>query len=249
MKSVLFVTHCYSTVLPQYAGLLKFQLESLRILDNKIAGSISISVALCYNEDDVAVRDVYTYYRYHTPLDVRGIKLNIPMLGRRCIGRNVAALTNQCDMVWFTDCDHCFMEEAVLGLSRAWEQGIAKGTGPISMIFPKEIMIHKDHATGDKCVEDGCVQGRWGINPKDFIPKSYNRAIGGVQIVSGDWARRFGYLRDTDWQKMPDDKHVPFSDFRDDIAYRRACLEHGRIEGVDLPGVYRMRHSLKTHPD
>ncbi len=39
----------------------------------------------------------------------------------------------------------------------------------------------------------------------------------------------------------------PFKDFRDDLAYRRECSEQGPIIGVDIPEVYRIRHSKTTY--
>ena len=84
------------------------------------------------------------------------------------------------------------------------------------------------------------------IDPTEFVEKRYGRAIGGVQIVRGDFARKYGYLHDVAKYQQPVEH--PFGDFRDDIAYRDFVRSFGRIVGIDLPGMYRLRHGVKTHP-
>jgi hypothetical protein len=101
-------------------------------------------------------------------------------------------------------------------------------------------MIHKDHVTGDLV-----LSGQRPLHIGDFVPKHYTRAIGGVQIVRGEFAQKYGYLNSESKWQLPNPK--PFGDFKDDIAYRRMCGLFGKIRGVDLDGVLRIRHSTTTY--
>ena len=114
------------------------------------------------------------------------------------------------------------------------------------MIFPGQIQISKNWDIGDKATCELVRNPKLrSINKEDFAPKGYNRAIGGVQIVRGEFARAHGYLNDQDEWQTPVD--VPFGSFKDDIAYRDFCREHGPIVKVELPGVYRLRHNTTSY--
>ena len=115
------------------------------------------------------------------------------------------------------------------------------------MIYPALIQIHRDHATGDAATVLVDQPKLISVNKAEFIPKHYNRAIGGVQIVQGDFARKHGYLNDSpEWQKPTE---TPFGDFKDDVAYRKFTSQFGPIVGVDFPGVFRIRHSSTTYQE
>jgi hypothetical protein len=113
-----------------------------------------------------------------------------------------------------------------------------------SMIYPKTIKISENHAVGDMALRHVSHPAVKGIDRGQFVEKRYRRAIGGVQIVQGDVAR-LGYLADSVRFQKPAD--LPFGDFRDDLAYRAECSKHGMIVGVDLPGVYRIRHGSTSY--
>jgi hypothetical protein len=181
------------------------------------------------------------WFWHNTKLPVKAISLFRGELGRRCIGRNMAALQTDADLVWFADVDQVYHRGCLDRLAAMdWP-------GEASMIFPQWIEIHKDHATGDRYAEAVVEPRLVDIDPDDFIPKKYHRAIGGVQIVGGDFARDHGYLDDDPkWQK-PRTDGKPFAGFRDDIEYRKFCQQLGVIVPVDLPGMYRLRHSVTTH--
>jgi hypothetical protein len=165
----------------------------------------------------------------------------IQNLGRRCIGRNEAALGTRSDYVWFTDVDYMFGAGCLDGLSSLkWPSGA-------TMVFPRQIQILKDHATGDSWLRHAVDQvGMLTISEHDFVPHRFNRAVGGVQIVRGDFARKHGYLNVPEWQKPT---KRPFCNFKDDIAYREFCRKHGEIVAVDLPGVFRIRHTETAYKE
>ena len=165
-------------------------------------------------------------------------------LGRRSIGRNLAAKWSKADIVWFTDVDHCFCNGIFSNLENLeWPEDT-------TMVYPKIIMIHKNHEIGDALLRTIKERIHYPLpvpllNVHNFIEKQYNRAIGGVQIVRGEFAYEHGYLDGEEKWQRPVKK--PFGDFRDDIAYRNFCTKYGSIMSVDLPGVYRIRHTETTY--
>jgi len=232
------ITHCYASQLPFFATCLKFQLQSISVtgVDN------DVEVNVCFNRDDIDTVKVLRWYETNKVRRHKLVTFEFPVeeLGRRSIGRNKAALWSKADIVWFTDVDYCFCDGIFNKLeSFQWPEGA-------SMVFPGTIMIHKNHAMGDELLKihknNDIVPL---IVPDDFTESVLNRAIGGVQIVQGDFAYEHGYLKDEEKWQRPTVK--PFGDFRDDIAYRKFCLKYGTIEKVELPGIYRIRHTETTY--
>jgi len=241
------VTHCLATENPNFAGALALQLSSL-LLDQP--RHCDLVVTICMNEDDVnTVRVINHFSRLqHDGISICALSLPIGQLGRRCIGRNYAALHTSADLMWFTDVDHCFCDGILDRLAQlVWPQ-VSDGHqfNPAMMIFPREIMISRNWDFGDKATCDLAQKPQLkSINKEDFVPKGYNRAIGGVQIVRGSTAKKLGYLNDQDEWQTPINK--PFSSFKDDIAYRGVCQKWGGIVKVELPGVYRLRHGKTSY--
>ena len=234
------VSHCLADIYPHYADLLCYQLSSL-ILDRPRLCDVTVTICYLYADTQTeAVLDLFSKYT-NSELHLNPIEFGWrDYLGRRSIGRNKAAMYSDADIVWFSDVDQCYRDGILDQLAKMeWPKEAA-------MIYPRDIKIHKDHTTGDRAAK--LVDGKpriMGINYTNFIPKHYTRAIGGVQIVRGDFAREHGYLNGIDKWQQPANK--PFGDFRDDIAYRKFCQEHGGVRGVDLPGVYRLRHSTNSY--
>ncbi len=237
MKTIEIVTHCYAAELAHYAYCLDFQIASLRksVLDSY---PCRVQLAVCMWPEDRLTNVCLSYLPASDNLVVSTLAMSKEELGRRSIGRNLAALNTTADLVWFTDVDHVFTQECLERLAAMdWPAGA-------SMIYPKTIQISRDHATGDQAIKQIAFH-RYEINPNDFVPKHYSRAIGGVQIVTGDFARKYGYLDSYPEYQKPVVK--PFGDFKDDIVYRKFCLTHGPIIGVDLPGIHRIRHSTTSY--
>lgn len=239
------VSHCYALELPHYAACLRYQLSSF-LLHAPMQCDILATVCCC---EDRATLNVLEWFQRHTPLRTKVILLPRDQLGRRCIGRNIAALGSKADIIWFADVDQVYGDGVLDRLATLpWPSESIPGQefGLASMVFPRDIKIHRDHATGDKVavtVGPGLVD----VDPAEFIDHHYHRAIGGVQIVRGDFARQHGYLNGVKkWQKSVQQGRL-FGDFNDDIAYRKQCLVHGPIMPIDLPGVYRIRHSRTSY--
>ena len=248
------VTHCLATGLPNYAGALALQISSLLLDQPK---HCDVAMTICMNEkDDDTVRVIRHFAKLqHAGLSIQALSMPVGELKRRCIGRNFVARHSTADFVWFTDVDHCFCDGILDRLVRLRWPPIENRTVrqlsskvPASMIFPGEIMISKSWDLGDDETE-GLAQvpslGR--IKKENFIPKGYNRAIGGVQIVQGHFARSYGYLHNQEKWQTPKPTDATFGPCTDDKAYRTFCLGHGPIAKINLPGVYRVRHNQCSH--
>ena len=233
------VSHCYAVDYPHYANALCYQLSSIALA--LYLPRCEVIPVVCLDPSDGRTRSMVDWFLLNTNLKIKAIPLPIHRLGRRAIGRNLAAKLSQADIVWFADVDQTYEDDIFSDLMNLhWPDGV-------SMIYPKTIKIHRDHATGDKALEKVAgVPGVLSIDKTEFIDKRYKKAIGGVQIVRGDFARKHGYLYDhPKWQKPVEDGR--FARCRCDIPYRKFCWEHGKVVGVDLPGMYRLRHTKASH--
>ena len=240
MRSIEIVTHCWAGRYAHYAHSLTYQLSSL-VLHRS---SAPVLVALCFDPQDSLVSGVIDFFRGE--VDFKLFPMKVSDLGRRSIGRNKAALETQADVVWFTDCDHVFHDGCLDHLADLlWPEWAP-------MVYAKTIMIHKDWATGDAALVKARVPTLVNIDPNEFMPKRYNKAIGGVQIVRGDFAREHGYLRDIPRWQRPYHGDRQFDSCVCDKAYRR-FIQDRRTENsilpIDLPGLYRLRHTQTTHHD
>ena len=237
MKTIEIVTHAYAEEMPHFASALVHQLSSILLHPSKCC---KVAVSLCSTLNDRRIDLVSRYFlTQQKELDLGIYDMSADELGRRSIGRNRVAKDTDADIVWFADVDQVFRDGIFDRLAEM------EWPADASMIYPRMIKIHKDHATGDKLLCGMKEPKLVDIDPEDFIDKRYRKAIGGVQIVQGDFARQHGYLNgDEKWQRSTD---KPFGDFRDDVAYRSFCLQHGPIVGVDLPGMFRLRHTATTY--
>lgn len=247
--SILIVTHCYAETLPQYAVFLRAQLGSLAAHPPKCDWKICV----CHFLDD---RDVVErLYSYKSLLGDHLYGIGFGTKGelfRRAIGRNIAALdSNEAEIVWFTDVDHVFGEGCIDSLLETWRtlQWNAQTVGePVAMVYPKTIQIQTEHARGDRFVEEQLKHPTLCPFPDDaeWETKKYDRAIGGIQICNGNLVRQHGYLNGTKWIQ-PTDGTKPFPSFGDDKAFRNRMAELGKIVPIELPNLFRLRHTKTTY--
>lgn len=244
-----FVTHCYATKLTHFATALYLQLSSLANAANTSNNNIKVTVF--YNQEDLQTAHVLNLFeddKRRKNLELVKQHLPVDQLGRRSIGRNMAAKNTDADIVWFADVDYWFGATVTNDLlSIEWNNNT-------TMVFPGKIQISKSHEVGDKTLKYySSILTPDPLNRPPFTPhmqvrdydeKIYYKAIGGVQIVRGDFAREHGYVPNSKWQKPV---KIPFGDFRDDIAYRSFCRSVGTILPVDLDGVFRIRHSETSY--
>ena len=247
MKTIEIVSHCYAERLPHYAAALCYQLSGFILHPPR---GCKAWVTVCYDPTDGRTSQVLDWFtRNCTSWDSRSvccIKLPADKLGRRSIGRNFAAKDSRADLVWFADVDQVFHGECLDALA-AMEWPEQEGR-VASMVFPRHLKISRDHATGNaltaKVLERPAVVD---VDPAEFTDKTYNVAIGGVQIIRGVDARRYGYLDGDPYWQQPRTDGLPFKEFRDDLQFRKICNRRGPIVGIELPGLYRIRHLETTH--
>lgn len=233
------VSHCYAMELPHYADALCYQLSSFIMHPPQ---KCDVVASICYCCEDEKTGAVVKWFYDNSELTINPCITTPEKLGRRAISRNFVASLSSADFVWFADVDQVYRDGILDRLvEMPWPDDVV-------MVFPQDIMIHRDWKTGDRATQ--ALNGKprlVNISVAEFVPKHYNRAIGGVQIVRGDFARRYGYLNGhPKWQQPRTDGKM-FGDFVDDRQYRGFCGRHGKIVGVDLPGLYRIRHSTTSY--
>tara|TARA_R100000329_G_scaffold50896_2_gene47004 strand:+ start:3201 stop:3911 length:711 start_codon:yes stop_codon:yes gene_type:complete len=233
-----FVSHCYAKNNYQYASFLKIQLESIKAAANHTPG---IDIVVCFCLEDAQTVNVINEY-----IDQMGNVL-IPLamrdaeLFRRSIGRNRATKlpTHSGDLpkfYWFTDVDYFFSPDIAIQVDKAYSSINREAI----LFYPKFGYIQRSHSEGDDLAKN--VTGIPDVST--WKKKRHSRAIGGIQIVNGHWARQNGYVPTGKWSK-PRTDGKPFGDFQDDLAFRKIVEIPGT--GLDIPGVYRCRHTCKTY--
>lgn len=242
MSGIHLITHCYAAELPQFATFLRYQLSSLVL--NPPAVPFLIEVR--YSPDDRRTADVVNEFSILLGAQIGLSPMQPPeRLFRRAIGRNEAALSSHADLLWFTDCDYCFGPGCLDGLWESWN----KLEQFASMLYPKQIMTMKSHSDGDDLVAADMDADRFEevveLGADLFKAQRVHKAFGGLQIVPGSLARRYGYLDGSRRYQRPLAK--PFSNFHDDVAFRKSCLKYGPVLPIEVPNLYRLRHTKTTY--
>ena len=244
------VTHCYAGLLPQYAALLHYQLSSLSLWK---AEDCDVSVTVVGTVEDELTLRVYNNWRAdHCPASVQStfFQQSKAALFNRAIGRNVQALTTKADLVWFADCDYVFGEGCFDRLAVIWN-AVTKNENRPTLMYPRTVRIHKSHELGDAAIVRQLRRlHSWQYEPTDVDPAEFkcreeSKPYGGLFIVNGDYCREHGWLRrHSSVLREVEDTSVPFQSFRDDVMFRKQC---GGWVNVQLPNVYRIRHSKTTY--
>lgn len=214
------ISHCFG---PRYASLLNYHLSSLVLRESKM-----ITMTVIYIATDDATKAVLEYFK---SISKPWIKWNfIPMVEslvyQRPIGRNIAAKLTKADIVWFADSDHAFGDGCLDALYQL-PDGDAVYHPDMLMACNRGAFAGMLAAVKTPCIID--------VDRSKFRPITMWKAVGGVQIVSGDTARKFGYLPDSEtWQK-PLDKYQ-----RDDGSafWREQFKQLGKLS---IPNVYRIQ--------
>lgn len=244
-------THCWSFVNLHYAVFLRAQLSSL--VANPPHRDLDWGISVVYDPTDHTT--VVEVERAAPLLGKRLTPVSLPREScwRRCIGRDLVAKQNEdADLVWFTDCDYLF-HSGCLELIWQWWETYNKPT----MIWPTSYSANKDVGYIDNWWEQ--ILYRPGLvlpNPTRFTEYKCPRAIGGVQIVAGEYLRQFGYLRDDPVWQQPSTQG-PFPDAGDIVTFRRRMeqtTEYGdpakpvKIMGTPFNGqLHRMRHTVSGY--
>ncbi len=223
------VTHCW-----RYSRLLCYQLSSFFLYP---PDDVEVTVTVFYSAEDLESVAVINYFRglpQPPSVHLRPRELLRSNLLRRSIGRNLAALQTAADWIWFTDCDYVFGATCLDGLPAA----LTNVTSPLA--FPRYINLNATHAEGDRLISQVNRPGTYDIMPGAFVKRRMPRAIGGVQLVTGDAARTRGYLPNSFWQTPVEG--YKFCRCREDCTYRKSFRTPA--SKIELPAVYRIRHSV-----
>lgn len=227
------ITHCW-----QYDRLLAYQLTSLCKYYVTNAG-IQIVATVFYNSSDEHTANMLDWFCSNsTWIDFQPAELPIPELLNRSIGRNKAAIQSKADWVWFADCDYVFGPDSLSTVCK-----FDPDDSPL--FFPRIVQTHFRHAIGDDYIQAVSKPGFYDIDPVNFYAQKMDRAIGGIQIVHGNTARKHGYCN---WRRaqrpISGNKFVNPSG---DVWYRKSLETTGLA--VDIPNVYRIRHSRRFVTD
>ena len=238
MKKIEIVAHCYAKKHRHYADGLFCCMSSL--VDSRLSG-VDVKLTVCCTKDDKLTLQVLDWFRCFT-FNFEICFLTEAEISLRAFGRNKVAKQSEADIVWFADVDQMYKPEVFTQLAEwSWPD-------KASLLFLKDIKISTTHALGDallkKASQQRCLID---IDESQFTNKHYHTAIGGVQIVHGDFARKYGYLQH--WFKNGyKGRDNPFKRrCRDDVRYRRFCGRKAPLMGIDVPGMYRIRHTESTH--
>jgi hypothetical protein len=223
------VSHCW-----KYAHLLAYQLSSLVLYPPR---NCSVRMTVFHCEEDERTVELLDFFNTHTPENVtwNWWPLERSRLFRRAIGRNLAALETSADWIWFTDCDQLFHEHCLDDLAEQLE-----GRDDL-LVFPRSVgctplLDESDGLIAERAASPGIVE----IDPTLFETRIATRAIGALQIMHGDAARRLGYCKDLKCYQTPVER---WQKAREDRAFRAVLGTQG--VPIDVRGLYRIEHVRK----
>ena len=223
------VTHCWN-----YARLLTYQLSSFVLYPPK---RLCLTVTVFHNEADQRTCEALGYFATHQVPNITWNWRNIEQgqLFRRAIGRNMAALSNRADWVWFTDCDQVFHEGCLDALPEQAEECDSP------LLYPRYVNIC-EHLDSQSSIfaefhRSPCLME---IDVAHFFPSFQPRAIGALQIVRGDVARQVGYCKDIPKYMKPASR---WQKTYEDVKFRKTLGTNGTP--IDLPGLFRIEHKAK----
>jgi len=230
--NVEFVTHCW-----RYSRLLCYQLSSFHLF-----APPSVTVTICYAEDDAPTADMVRYFVWGLKGEASNGPVWNPMpmsreeVCRRAIGRNRAALASKADWLWFADCDYWFGARLFLALSTL--AGIAPEH---NLVYPGEI-VQCSQAEGDRLIDLVTGPDVKTLCPTcdSFPTHAFWKAIGGVQIVRGEWARLNGYCKAHKRHQRPTGA---WARNVEDVTFRQDMGTAGHR--IKLPDVVRIRHGRR----
>ena len=232
-RSIEVVSHCWN-----YSRLLALQLSGFATAPPE-RHELTATVFYCDEDrDTVGVLDFFLSLQVER-VRWRFLPLERRYLLRRAIGRNNAALSTAADVLVFTDCDYVYLDGAVDAIGDA----VLSAGRPV-LAYIRGHQASESHEAGDAVIESVAGPGIAKLDTSMFSESRLARAIGGSQIVAGDWARAHGYIpRHARY-------HRPASEWKrtfEDAVFRRASGLPSLP--IDCQSVYRVRHSKRGRFD
>ena len=241
MPTIEVVSHCWN-----YSRLLTHQLSAFALYPPT---KCDVTATVFYSPDDA---DTVRVIKFFDGMPIPKVTWNFrpletPKLLRRAIGRNMAALWSNADIVMFTDCDYIYREGALDTIVEAM-QGGENTDKRIGYVRRHRASI--SHELGDAEIAEVNVHDRmhaYDVVLDRYEPSKLTRPIGGSQIVFGNFARVHGYLpHSRRFQRPAGEWKRTF----EDRAYRGYCNGLGMDDfPIDCPAVYRIRHSKRGRFD
>ena len=228
------VTHCWN-----YSRLLTYQLSGFV---RHAPERHDLVVSVYHNPDDAATCRVIEYVQsvnHSSHVKIVPAPLVRRKLFRRAIGRNLACKATRADVVILTDCDYVYRAGAIDDIAAA----MLTAPGPV-LGYVHHHRASLTHEDGDAEIAACLTPSLIDVDETRYGESRLRTAIGGSQIVTGEWARAHGYLPDSKrWQREADTWQRTF----EDKVFRRASgLE---LLPIDCPSVYRIRHSQRGRFD
>jgi hypothetical protein len=222
------VSHCWN-----YAHMLAYQLSSLVLFAPARA---RVRMTVCHAREDRATCELLEWFGAQQAPGVtwNWVALAPGELFRRAIGRHRVSLATTADWLWFTDCDIVFHRDCLDTLADRLQ-----GRRDL-LAYPKE-----ERVTPMMAADDPRLAARGGqlidIDTSDFtLVPNPPKAKGAYQIVHGDVARQCGYCGSLPVFQRPAPR---WAKTYEDAAFRWLLGSDG--VGLDVPGVYRLRHAAK----
>jgi hypothetical protein len=222
-KMIEIVTHCFGE---RFATLLNYHLSSIVLNESQ-----PVTATVMFATNDKLTTKVLSYFGVidRPWITWNFIHMPIQSLYQRPIGRDLAAKSSKADVIWFTDADYVFGDGCLNAVWVPQDDGIYRPEHEYRIARRLKMqMVGALLKNGD--IEPSVVD----IDRSQFILTDIRRAVGGVQIISGDTARKIGYLPDyKEWQK-PLEKYN-----RDDGSafWRNLFTKFGTMA---IPNVFRI---------
>lgn len=224
------VSHCW-----KYTRLAMYHLSSVYLNPPR---KTKVKITIYYAKEDQPTLKLLEYF---SQFKVPNVTWNwqdipVPMLMRRAIGRNMTAQSTTADWVWYNDVDTLIGPGSVDTLMEE-----AESQPEAKLIYPRRIQATSD-ATGDRLIEKATGDPRvLTIKHQDFTPLSYNRAIGGVQIVRTSVLKQVGYCPQPKWQRTESTWKRTF----EDVAFREHLGPNEKGQPINCPRIFRILHTKK----
>lgn len=218
------ISHCW-----RYSKALCYQLSSLYTwadLDN-------VQMTVCYSDIDKPTVEMLDWFSHLLPGTLNPLEFTPDQLLRRSIGRNFAAKRTEADIVWFCDADYYFGK----GCLEALEDMVWADTSKIA--YPVEVLANTTRELGDEYTNRIKRPALARICCDDFFPQRVKKAIGGLQIITGQVAK-MGYLPDSKRAQRPM-ANGEWHPTTEDIQYRKSLGDMP----IRLPNLYRIRQSVQ----
>ncbi len=221
------IPHCHG-----YSRLLTLQLSSLI----QFPPHCRVLYRACVTAEDLPTIATLDFFRSKLPSTVtlEPHVMDRRRLMRRCIGRNEVFLSSMAPLLWAADVDYVCTADCLEKILNAFPAG-AKLAHPA-----------KVHATswpdGMAMIESVTDPRVVPIDLAVFNQTKRMRGIGGIQFVSGDYARTAGYCND----EMSSRRMRPADRWQPTRCDRKFRLKAGEDLAMPITALYRVRHDVRS---